>query len=458
MALPVPPTSRHVISLLLLFAVAACSDLPSESANTPHNAIIAVVAGDGQVGKAGHVLPAGLRVRVVDRYGRALSAVHVDWLAEEPDAVYPATSVTNDHGEAHTYWTPRAAGAVRVARARVGATEVVFHAAVGEASPAGLGELTLLEVETFEGSGQVVHPDVADASWVTEGPSRFLALTPYPFGDAAHENPSIYINVGADHEWRVPDGVTNPIAKPDAGHLSDTDLVADPLERQFRLYYRRAGDGNTLLVTTSADGTAWSQPRALFRTRNHEMVSPAIVRRAADRWEMWSVNSGGSGCSAYSTQVERRTSLDGFTWSDPLPVHLGPSTQNVWHLDVQYVEALAKYVAVYSVKSSTDCSTPAMYISTSPDGVTWTHRDVPLLTRGVIPAFRHIVYRSTFLYDEQQNVFTFWHSGASYADNRWTWRVATERRSLGDVLFGTGLIARHPVTQPSAAPPLRIPP
>jgi hypothetical protein len=213
---------------------------------------------------------------------------------------------------------------------------------------------------------------------------------------------------------------------------------------------------------TSADGVTWSEPRAVLWTHNHELVSPSIVRRSASRWEMWSVNSGRDGCSAYGTRVERRTSTDGYTWSEPTEVHLGASNHHVWHLDVQYVAPLARYMAVYSVKTRTDCTTPAMFVATSTDGVSWTHQSVPLLVRGVIPAFRHVVYRSTFLYDHANARFTFWHSGASNDDGKWTWRMATERRTASEVLPGSTLTATEAVIKsisaPSTAPALRIAP
>ena len=188
------------------------------------------------------------------------------------------------------------------------------------------------------------------------------------------------------------------------------------------------------------------------------MVSPTIVRRDAGHWEMWSVNSGGDGCSAYATQVERRTSSDGYTWSDPVTVPMGGTNHHVWHLEVQYVEALSRYVAVYSVKTRTDCNTPAMFVATSTDGVTWKSQNLPLVVRGVIPEFRHIVYRSTFVYDAAEGFFTFWHSGASFADGKWTWRVATERRQITSVIASGTSAAMQWTPEPATAPPLRIPP
>lgn len=449
---------RCACSAVLLLAVVGCTDTPSTPNPVPvePRVILQTVAGDNQSGEAGATLDFPLRVRVVDGESRAVPGITVQWSTNAPDVVEPTVSVTDANGETETRWTPRSTGTQRRATARTEFGEVHFHALVTAAPPQGI--VTLVELETFDGSGEVVHPDVVETRWNGGAPTRFLAITPYPNGNATLENPSVYAGGGADDSWHVPEGGANPVAVPTAGHLSDPDLVDDADNRELRLYYRAAGNGNTLLVTTSRDALTWTTPRALLTTPDHDLVSPAIVRRSANQWEMWSVNSGSSGCYAHGTQVERRTSTDGYTWSSPTVVTMGAENHQVWHLDVQYVAALAQYVAVYSVKTRTDCSTAAMFVATSADGVTWQPRSVPLLVRGVIPAFDHIVYRSTFLFNAARDEFTFWHSGATYGAGRWRWRMATERRSRRDVLepvLGAVVVKARRVPE---APLLRIAP
>ena len=53
-------------------------------------------------------------------------------------------------------------------------------------------DLRVLTLETFDGSGQAVHPDVAltPVAWAPDQIQLFA--TPYPNGDASKENPSLY--------------------------------------------------------------------------------------------------------------------------------------------------------------------------------------------------------------------------------------------------------------------------
>src|ERR1700716_1777981 len=98
-------------------------------------------------------------------------------------------------------------------------------------------DVQLLSIETFDGSGQAVHPDPAltPPSWDASGTQLFI--TPYPNGDATKENPSLYARTSF-LEWRVPFGVINPIARPVAGYLSDPDDLFNPESNELWLYYR----------------------------------------------------------------------------------------------------------------------------------------------------------------------------------------------------------------------------
>jgi hypothetical protein len=149
---------------------------------------------------------------------------------------------------------------------------------------------------------------------------------------------------------------------------------------------------------------------------------------------MWSVNAGAAGCSAAATTVEHRTSSDGVHWSAPAPLAMRTGELWPWHLDVQWIPSLGEYWALFNGKDAVSCTTPALFLARSTDGVTWTTYDTPVLARGAIPELTDIVYRSTFEYDASADAVTLWYSGASYMDGRWIWRAATERRTRSALL------------------------
>jgi hypothetical protein len=176
---------------------------------------------------------------------------------------------------------------------------------------------------------------------------------------------------------------------------------------------------------------------------------------------MWSVSSG-VGCSAMTTSVELRRSTNGLDWSAPQKVDL---TQGAgiwpWHIDVQWIPSRNEYWAIYNGKTAGGCTTAALFLAVSPDGVKWTTFPSPILTRGASPELADVVYRSTFAYDPNRDVIDFWYSGAKYHAGEYQWHSAYQRRTRGEVFATAASKSRAALANmiPRAGlPPLANPP
>ena len=303
---------------------------------------------------------------------------------------------------------------------------------LADLEPHDAGSLRLLDVTTPEGTGQIVHPDFAQMSgWRTP---FLIVATPYPNSDATHENPVLYAREQG-FTWSPFDGFTAPIARPRQGFLSDPDMVAIPKRGELWVYYREVQSRNVIYLIRTRDGVTFDTPREVVSAENHNVISPAVVRRDSTRWRMWSVNAGPQGCNSPSTTVELRRSIDGVRWSRPKAVNLVQPGLFVWHIDVQWIPSRQEYWALYAVKKSATCATHALYLATSPDGVNWTTNPAPVLAAGVIPEFADVVYRSTFAYDPATDAIRFWFSGARHEARlqQWIWRTAYDRRDRAEV-------------------------
>ena len=168
---------------------------------------------------------------------------------------------------------------------------------------------------------------------------------------------------------------------------------------------------------------------------------------------MWTVNSGPSGCGSSTTTVELRRSTDGVSWSPPSPITLSQTGVFAWHIDVQWIPSLREYWAMFNGKVSGSCTTEALYLATSADGLTWRTYPSPVLVRGAIPEFADVVYRASFAYDPERDLVSIWHSGARYASRGYEWHAAFERRRRS-VLFETIGRVTAAMIAPSTAPPL----
>lgn len=365
-------------------------------------------------------------VTVRNSAGVPVPAVRVDWRARDRGFIWPSYSITDELGRAAAVWTfgPDTQNA-RVTATAQGFGAVTISRQSMPLKPLVLNEFRRLRLATYDGSGQTVHPDFVSVSTATLT-GNFLALTPYPNGQTALENPVVYTSATLTR-WRIPAGSRNPLASPTELHLSDPDIVYDPERGELMLYYRQVGtEENSILLIRSRDGVTWTDPVLVAHAPNHQMVSPSVVRMDASHWFMWTVNAN-SGCLGLSAQVELRRSENGVDWSDAEPVSLTQPGFFPWHIEVQWVPSRQEYWAVYNVKVAQSCTTTALYLATSPDGLTWQTYPSPVISRGATPPLTDIVYRSTFNYDASTDNTTFWYSGARYDSTGYVWSTVAER-------------------------------
>ncbi len=308
-----------------------------------------------------------------------------------------------------------------------------------------------------DGSGQAVHPDFVRLPPSWSGDPFRLVATPYPGGNAAYENPSLFTGTTGT-AWTTPAGVVNPLEQPDgAGYLSDPDILYDPDANELRLYYRRVTTENEIWMVRSTNGVQWSAPVLTVHATNHLIVSPTVVRRSATEWLMWSVNAGSLGCGSSSTTVEQRTSSNGVDWSDPKAVSLSDPDGFAWHIDVEWIPSRNEYWAVYPIKIAGGCTTDRLRFATSADGMHWRSYPSPLLLKGVTDQLRDVVYRSTLDYDATADVVTLWYSGAKNEEGTYSWHNAWERMSASQLFARVGAQATI-AARAAPAVPLNFPP
>jgi hypothetical protein len=427
--------TRAPMHRLALVALAMGALACGEHLTSPSRGKIAIASGDAQRGAPGEPLGLPIVIVVRDPAGNPAADVRVSWVPEDGGAISPAKGSTDATGSASATWTLGGDRAMHHGHAVAdGYESVAFTASTTIDPELPLDVIQPLVLSTYEGSGQTVHPD-----YVATGPAwpqspRYLFITPYPTGNPAFENPSVYESADL-LRWAAPLGLTNPVAPPTTGYNSDPDAVFVPELNELWLYFRQVAVENVVRLTKSNDGVHWSAPIAVARAPNHELISPSVVRRGPNDWLMWAVN-GNVGCSGATATVELRRSTNGIDWSKPDAVVLSQGNVYPWHIDVEWLPTRGEYWAMYNTKTAGTCTTSALYLATSRDGVHWTTYPSPVLARGAIPELRVVVYRSSFAYDELSDEVTIWYSGARLDAGNYIWRSAVQRRRRTD-LFTT---------------------
>ena len=269
---------------------------------------------------------------------------------------------------------------------------------------------TYLEVPTYDGSGQAVHPDVAFFPDGWRGYPYWMVMTPYPYDTGERENPSILVS-GDGLSWAPPPGVENPLVPPPpCDHNSDPDIVYNPDTDRLYLYYTEArrssscGAGeneNHVKLITSGDGVQWTAPQTVMSfdlDSSPFYVSPSVAYRDGV-FHLWLASSENSFVHA--------TSTDGVNWSPPEALSMTPMP---WHVDVAYVEPEAEYWMLFVDSPDSGAN---LRFARSEDGLNWSVCEAPVLRPG--PGWdNERVYRATFLYGGE-GLLRVWYSARSQA-------------------------------------------
>jgi hypothetical protein len=204
--------------------------------------------------------------------------------------------------------------------------------------PNRLHQPILLNLETSDGSGQAVHPDVV---YIPGGFGQkkwpyWMVCTPYPNGDEHFENPEIFVSYDGI-SWSIPDGARNPIVPSPqiaGSHHSDPDILF--YDNLLWMVYRQtirgsAGRENILYLIKSSDGYCWSIPIEILRdTKGTELLSPTLVHDG-ESFLLWTIENHGG-----EFLVVRRVSEDCEVWETPAPgtTSMFESGRHPWHIDV----------------------------------------------------------------------------------------------------------------------------
>jgi coenzyme F420-reducing hydrogenase beta subunit len=182
-----------------------------------------------------------------------------------------------------------------------------------------------LNIPTYDGSNQVVHPSVIDfleeyglPQW---GGYRFwMVITPYPYANDTYENPSVYTsNDGIT--WVVPPHIINPVNNApggwERGFNNDPDMVYDPDLDEIRVYFRFASTDQlkVKLIKIKKDYSI-SEPitvmsQSPWDQSDNTHRSLCIWRESSHRWHMW----GGGGTKIPPYNIYYRFSEDGIHWN-----------------------------------------------------------------------------------------------------------------------------------------------
>ncbi|WP_293770639.1 hypothetical protein [uncultured Corynebacterium sp.] len=282
---------------------------------------------------------------------------------------------------------------------RLVAADTTGNTALGWIAPGG----PQLVTPTHDGSGQATHPSVVYDENGWNGYKYWMAMTPYPANNEAHEDPNILAsNDGTT--WVVPEGLTNPIddqlGKPNP-HNSDAQLQFGPdgnLVLTWRKVDRLHHKKNKIYVATSSDGVHWSEPVQIWEgdrnTENSVLLSQALIWTGS-QWRLYGVQYHDDHNDLVYWE-SKTNDLAINNWNGPIINEVTPAAdadRRFWHVDVQrYGDEYLGLMMDAPLQATTDGN---LYFIRSTDGLHWDRSPVPLIAHA--DAGYANLYKSTFV-------------------------------------------------------------
>jgi hypothetical protein len=279
-----------------------------------------------------------------------------------------------------------------------------------------------LTTPSYDGSGQTVEPSVHYFATPWNGYKYWMAISGYTNANDLLENPCILAS-NDGQTWALPTGVTNnPLEPaPATDHNNDTEIFYNSATDELWIYYlwtNRASNGgdnhNYLILLKSGDGfKTYTKTTVLTQdlSVSNLYVSPT-VDKVGSTYYLWMVD-------AVTFAVMYATSTDGATWSAFSATNIG--SNNAWHHFVRYLPTKSKFLTLIAYPNGSSTYLGHLFMALSSDGITWT---VPkaVMTQGGSgsPNWDANIYRSTFFYHSDTDIFEIWYGGNSTGN---VWRT-----------------------------------
>jgi len=293
-----------------------------------------------------------------------------------------------------------------------------------------------VNVPTYDGTNQVVHPDI-----MVRNNHFYLAITPYPWGNGEHENPSFFVSADG-LSWQTVPGCPNPLVQhPVPGYNDDPDLVFDDASKTFRIYYNETyhdrinGESvwikQYLNLLSSSDGANWNKQHLILynlSAGDDFIVSPAVIHAFHQYFMFYvKIDTGNyhyckGGIDPHKHVIKVNFSSDGIHWdkSAAVPIAIdAPADFNPWHINV--FEAHGKYFMLINGYHGNFCHQHNLYLAVSDGDLSkWHFIPTPIVTASRDNFDSQIIYRSAAVADGD-DLFVYY----SYHrfDNRWQMAV-----------------------------------
>lgn len=280
-----------------------------------------------------------------------------------------------------------------------------------------VGQRLVVPGHVSPAGGQTTHPSIVFSSTAWNGYKYWMAHTPYPASNDAHEDP----NVVASNDgitWVIPTGLTNPIDDQPGGTIynSDVDLVL--VGATMYLFWRTldttlGSNQEKIYVSTSTNGTTWAAKTLIYQSTMtvRRLLSPSFIFENG-KWVCWAIDMVSEPNTLVRMETVSGSTLTPSNWTTPVVNTLDWSSpgKEPWHVEVRKVGN--QYVGLMNDATIGASGTNGdLYLITSPDGINWKGSSQTIIPRNFAGEHDQL-YRATFLQETEASVtgLRVWYS------------------------------------------------
>lgn len=291
-----------------------------------------------------------------------------------------------------------------------------------------IGESLTINVPTYDGTGQAVHPDILYFKNMLLGYKFYFVFTPYYKSNDKLENPSILVSNDGINYNEIVYGMNPLVTPPLTDHNNDPDISYDDSTNKFMIFYLQTERPNKqeLVLLDSYDAITWNKKTIIsynLTMKDDFIVSPAITKNN-NHYYMYHVVT-----ATHPQRIRYYKTDNPYIWDKNSTYEICNDFPNdfvPWHLDVissdgKYYMLLSGYTYGQPVLDS------KLHLATSSDLINWKYHGIIINNDPV--NFLTTIYRSSG-FIEGDSLYV-WYS--CYTRNN-DWSIHLKKISLSSLI------------------------
>lgn len=230
-----------------------------------------------------------------------------------------------------------------------------------------------LKLDNVLGEDQITHPKVISFKKKWNGYKYWMAYTPYPYAEQAHENPHVMVSNDLV-TWYTKKYFKNPLDSVDEKtalkiYNSDTHLLYNPDTDRIECYWRYVDDikGEVIIYKrTTRDGIKWTEKEEFLKAKRKQTdyLSP-VVMYENKKYLVWYVDRDKTVKYIEYDKNEKK-------WTTPRLIDIKYDSPLLsWHLDV--IKTKKGFEAILAAFDSwQNRGKMKLYYTNSEDNINWT--------------------------------------------------------------------------------------